>query len=61
VGAFWESAASAGRPAYAIETIIEAPRLSPEGAFVASDDVVRRILGRPAPGLRTGLSATATR
>jgi hypothetical protein len=35
-----------------IETIIEAARLAPEGRFVASDDVIRRILGRPASGLR---------
>jgi hypothetical protein len=35
-----------------IETIMEAARLAPEGAFVASDDVVRRILGRPASGPR---------
>ena len=51
--AFKASAARDG-PArlFVVETIGEAARLAPEGTSIASDDVIRRILGRPARGLR---------
>lgn len=52
VSAFRKSAASRGLPAFVIDTITEAARLAPHGTFVASDDVVRRVLGRPASPLR---------
>jgi uncharacterized protein YbjT (DUF2867 family) len=52
VPAFQESAASRGLPAYVIDTILEAASLAPEGAFVASDDVIRGVLGWPASGFR---------
>jgi uncharacterized protein YbjT (DUF2867 family) len=51
VPTFQESAASRGLPDYVVETIIEAASLAPDGAFVASDDVIRRVLGRSAIGL----------
>jgi len=48
VPAFQASAAGRGLPAHVIDTIVEAASLAPAGTFVASDDVIRRILGRPA-------------
>jgi uncharacterized protein YbjT (DUF2867 family) len=50
--AFRNLAARAGLPAHVVETISEAARLAPEGVFVASDDAIRRVLGRPASPLR---------
>lgn len=52
VRAFQESAAAGGLPAFVIETITEAASLASAGTFVASDDVIRRVLGRPASPLR---------
>jgi uncharacterized protein YbjT (DUF2867 family) len=52
VPAFRASAAGRGLPAHVIDTIVEASSLAPAGTFIASDDVIRRILGRPASPLR---------
>jgi uncharacterized protein YbjT (DUF2867 family) len=51
VPAFRESAARRGLPVYVIETVVEAATFAPNGTFVASDDVIRRALGRPASPL----------
>jgi uncharacterized protein YbjT (DUF2867 family) len=48
---FQESAARDGLPDFRIEAIVEVARMASEGAFAASDDVVRRVLGRPASPL----------
>jgi hypothetical protein len=52
VPTFQSSSASEGLPDFVIEVIVEAARLAPQDEFVASDDVARRILGRPASRLR---------
>jgi uncharacterized protein YbjT (DUF2867 family) len=51
VPAFRESAARRGLPVYVIETVVEAATFAPDRTFVASDDVIRRALGRPASPL----------
>jgi uncharacterized protein YbjT (DUF2867 family) len=50
VPAFRESAAS-GLPTYVIETVVEAATVAPNSTFAASDDAIRRVLGRPASPL----------
>jgi len=48
---FQESAARDGLPEFVIEAIVEAARVAPQGAFVASDDVLHRVIGRSATPL----------
>ena len=52
VPAFQASAAGRGLPAHVIDTIVEAASLAPSGTFIASDDAIQQILGRPASPLR---------
>ncbi len=49
---FQAAAAGEGLPDFVIEAIVEVARVAPGGAFVGSDEIVQRVLGRPASPLQ---------
>jgi uncharacterized protein YbjT (DUF2867 family) len=55
VAPFREAALRDGLPDFVVEMIVEAAAVVPAGHFVADDQVVRRVLGRPATPFRDWL------